>query len=138
MEKLITGIDLCDSYTQASVLGREETWVLPTVICRKKTIEEWCIGEEAYKYTLVGEGVIVDKLLSLASRGGTSTIASIKYEGIWLLGKYLEKLLDMIRAEYPGVPVAQLVISLKNMEMKPKISVLPNHIMKRKKKIKKH
>ena len=118
MEKLIIGIDLCDSYTQASVLGREGTWVLPTVICRKKTIEEWCIGEEAYKYTLVGEGVIVDKLLSLASKGGTSTIASIKYDGIWLLGKYLEKLLDMIRAEYPGVPVAQLVISLKNMEMK--------------------
>ncbi|MBQ7795729.1 MAG: hypothetical protein IJ374_04105 [Lachnospiraceae bacterium] len=118
MEKLIIGIDLCDTYTQAAVLGREETWVLPTVICRKKTIEEWCIGEEAYKYTLVGEGVIVDKLLSLALKNGTSTIVSTKYDGIWLLSKYLEKLLDMIRAEYPGVPVAQLVISLKNMEMK--------------------
>ena len=118
MEKLIIGIDLCDTYTQATVLGREEVWSLPTVICRKKTVEEWCIGEEAYKYTLVGDGVIVDKLLSLSLKDGTSTIASIKYDGVWLLGKYLEKLLDMIRREYPGVPVAQLVISLKNMEMK--------------------
>ena len=118
MEKLIIGIDLCDTYTQATVLGREEAWVLPTVICRKKSAEEWCIGEEAYKYTLVGDGVIVDKLLSLSLKDGTSTIASIKYDGVWLLGKYLEKLLDMIRGEYPGVPVAQLVISLKNMEMK--------------------
>ena len=57
MEKLIIGIDLCDTYTQAAVLGREETWILPTVICRKKTKEEWWIGEEAFKYTLVGEGV---------------------------------------------------------------------------------
>lgn len=35
MEKLIVGIDLCDTYTQAAVLGREEAWMLPTVICRK-------------------------------------------------------------------------------------------------------
>ncbi|MCI7795888.1 MAG: DUF5716 family protein [Lachnospiraceae bacterium] len=118
MEKLIIGIDLCDTYTQAAVLGREETWILPTVICRKKTKEDWWIGEEAFKYTLVGEGVIVDKLLSLALKDGTATISSVKYGGVWLLGKYLEKLFDMIRAEYPEVPAAELVISLKNMEMK--------------------
>ena len=118
MEKLIIGIDLCDTYTQAAVRGREETGILPTVICRKKTQEEWWIGEEAFKYTLVGEGVIVDKLLSLALKDGTATISSVKYGGVWLLGKYLEKLFDMIRAEYPEVPAAELVISLKNMEMK--------------------
>lgn len=118
MEKLIIGIDLCDTYTQVSVLGREETWYFPTVICRKKTSEEWYIGEEAYKYTLVGEGVIVDKLLSLALKNGTSTIASVKYDGSLLLKIYLEKIFDMILAEYPGVPAAQLVIALKNMEMK--------------------
>ncbi len=118
MEKLIIGIDLCDTYTQVSVLGREDVWSLPTVICRKKTIEEWCVGEEAYKYTLVGEGVIVDKLLSLALKDGTSTIAQVKYDGATLLQKYLEKVFDMVRAEYPGVPVSQVVIALKNMEMK--------------------
>ena len=58
MEKLIVGIDLCDTYTQAAVLGREEAWMLPTVICRKKSAEEWYVGEDAYKYTLVGEGVL--------------------------------------------------------------------------------
>jgi len=118
MEKLIIGIDLCDTYTQASVLGREEAWVLPTVICKKKTADEWCVGEEAYKNALMGAGVMVDKLLSLALKDGTSTIAGIKYNGAWLLRKYLERLLDMIRSEYPDVPVSQLVISLKNMEMK--------------------
>ena len=87
MEKLIIGIDLCDNYTQAAVLGREDAWMLPTVICRKKAAEEWYVGEDAYKYTLVGEGVIVDKLLSLG-------------------------------AEYGGQKIDELVISLKNMEMK--------------------
>lgn len=118
MDKLIIGIDLCDTYTQAAVQGRESVWSLPTVICRKKNLEEWFIGEEAYKYTLLGDGVIVDKLLSLALKDGTSTIGSIKYDGIGLLRTYLGKLLEMIKGEYPGVPVAQLVISLKNMDMK--------------------
>lgn len=118
MEKLIIGIDLCDTYTQVAVLGREEAWVLPTVICRKKTIEEWCVGEEAYKYTLVGEGVIVDKLLSLAVKDGTATIAGIKYLGIDLLKMFLKKVLEMVFAEYEGAQVGQLVVSLKNMEMK--------------------
>lgn len=118
MEKLIIGIDLCDTYTQVSVLGREDVWSLPTVICRKKTTEEWCVGEEAYKYTLVGDGIIVDKLLSLALKDGTSTIAQVKYDGATLLRKYLEKVLDMVRTEYPDVPVVQVVFALKNMEMK--------------------
>ncbi len=118
MDKLIIGIDLCDTYTQVSVLGREEVWSFPTVICRMKSSESWCIGEEAYKQTLMGDGVIVDKLLSLAVRGGTSTIQSIKYEGAMLLRTYLRKIFEMVRAEYPNVPVVQLVISLKQMEMK--------------------
>lgn len=116
MEKLIIGIDLCDTYTQAAVLGREEAWMLPTVICRKKAASEWYVGEDAYKYTLVGEGVIVDKLLSLAAKEGTSTIGGVKYGGMELLQRFLGSVLAMVRGEYGGQNVDELVISLKNME----------------------
>lgn len=118
MEKLIIGIDLCDTYTQAAVLGREETWLFPTVICREKQSEEWHIGEDAYKLALVGEGVIVDKLLSLAVREGTSTISQVKYTGGKLLAKYLSLVLEIVCAEYADAEIAQLVFALENMEMR--------------------
>ena len=51
------------------------------------------MGEEAYKYTLMGEGVIVDKLLSLAVKDGTATISSVKYQGAELLRMYMERIL---------------------------------------------
>ena len=92
--------------------------MLPTVICRKKSAEEWYVGEDAYKYTLVGEGVIVDKLLSLAAKEGTSTIGGVKYGGMELLQRFLGSILAMVRAEYTGQKIDELVISLKNLEMK--------------------
>lgn len=58
MEKLIVGIDLCDTYTQAAVLGREEAWMLPTVICRKKSAEEWYVGEDAY--VMISQDLLFD------------------------------------------------------------------------------
>ncbi len=118
MEELLIGIDLTDVYTQAAVEGREDTWQLPTVICRKKSEEEWSVGEDAYRYALTGDGVIVDKLLSLAVRDGTATISDTKYTGRILLGKYLEILLSMILAEYEDAEISELVIALEDMEMK--------------------
>ena len=89
MEKLIIGIDLCDNLQPGSCpWGVRMRGCSPTVICRKKAAEEW-YGEDAYKYTLVGEGVIVDKLLSLAAKEGTSTIGGVKYGGMELLQRFL-------------------------------------------------
>lgn len=118
MDKLMIGIDLCDAYTQAAVLGREAAWTLPTVICRKKTAEEWYIGEEAYRRTLMGEGVIVDKLLTLAGKDGTSTISSVKYTGMDLLGLFLKNLVELVKKEYPDGRVDGLVITLNSLDRK--------------------
>ncbi len=50
---------------------KEKSWTVPTVICRRKEKETWLIGEEAYAATLLGEGVIVDKLLKMVRKEGT-------------------------------------------------------------------
>ena len=91
MEGLVIGLDLNDDYSQISCNEKEKSWTVPTVICRRKEKETWLIGEEAYAATLLGEGVIVDKLLKMVRKEGTSTIGGICYTGTDLLKIFLKK-----------------------------------------------
>lgn len=49
MDGLVIGLDLNDEYTQISCYGKEISWTIPTVICRKKEEEIWLTGEEAMR-----------------------------------------------------------------------------------------
>ncbi len=91
MMKAAIGIDLCSDYTAIHIHGNEEAVVIPTVICRDRDTEHFFIGGEAYRKTLKGEGILVDKLLRLAARKGTATIGGTCYEGRDLLAIFLKK-----------------------------------------------
>lgn len=118
MDGLIIGLDLCDTYTQVCCYGDEQAWTIPTVICRKKNEEEWCVGEDAYGFTLIGEGTIVDKLLSLVKKDGTATIGGIKYEGLDLLKQFLKQVLKLPLEKHEEAPVSQLVVALRRVDAK--------------------
>ena len=109
MEGLVIGLDLNDDYSQISCNEKEKSWTVPTVICRRKEKETWLIGEEAYAATLFGEGVIVDKLLKMVRKEGTSTIGGICYTGTDLLKIFLKKLLDCPFKEFHTDQVEQLL-----------------------------
>lgn len=83
------GIDLCGDYTSIHIYGKEDALLIPTVICRDKDAELFSIGEEAYRRTLTGGGVLVDKLLRLAAKDGTATIGGVCYRARQLLGIFL-------------------------------------------------
>lgn len=46
-------------------------------------------------HTLVGEGIIVDKLIKMVMKDGTATLGGVKYEGTTLLKIYLKKILAL-------------------------------------------
>ena len=116
MDGLVIGLDLNDDYTQICCYDKEKSWTIPTVICRRKEEEVWLSGEEAYAATLLGEGVIVDKLLKMAAKDGTSTIGGICYGGGTLLKLFIEKMLGYPRKEFGTDEVAQLVITLQSVD----------------------
>lgn len=95
MEKLMIGLDICDTYAQMCCYGNEKVWNFPTIVCYNKPDGSWWLGEDgrdAYGYAL-GEGVIVDKLLKLLQKDGTATIAGVKYEAKFLMARFLELVL---------------------------------------------
>lgn len=118
MDGLILGIDLCDEYTQVSCVTDEKSWTIPTVICKHKTTDEWFIGEEAYAHTLIGDGIIVDKLVKLLLKDGTATLGEIRYTGLELLELYLKKVLELPEQEYGTMQVKQLVFTVRKLTPK--------------------
>lgn len=122
MDELVLGLDLCDSYTQLSCWGQENSWTIPTVICRKKDEDTWLVGEAAYASALVGEGIMVDKLLKMVLKDGTATINGVKYKGMELLQKFLKQVFllplgaEGNEAAYDSSRITQLVITIPRVE----------------------
>lgn len=87
------GISINDDFTDICIDGEEYQYTFPTMVCKEKKKDSWLIGEAAYKSTLNGTAVIVDKLMSLLRKDGTATIENIRYSAQELLGFFLKELL---------------------------------------------
>ena len=118
MDGLVMGIDLCDEYTQIHCFSQEKTWLFPTVICKKKQTDEWYVGEDAYAYALLGEGILADRLIKMVMKDGTATMDQVKYQGIELLQTYLKKVIEIPMKEFDTEQIAQIVITLPKIERK--------------------
>ena len=124
MDGLVIGMDLCDTYTHISCMEPEQTWVIPTVVCKNKNADEWYVEEEAYAHTLVGDGIMEDKLLTQVMKDGTATIGGIKYEGIYLLKMFLEKALELPKKAAGSREIASIVITVSCLDVKLMDSLL--------------
>ena len=110
------GIDLSDTNTNLVFSGIDGVLSFPTTICREKGKDEWFVGEDAYKKLLKGDGVIIDKLLSLTIRKGTATIDNVKYKGKEILKKFFQTIIDRVVSKYSiGYP-EEIVISIPKLD----------------------
>lgn len=87
------GISINDELTRIAVDSETIQRSVPTVIARDKKEDRWTIGEEAYRETLDGNGIIVDKLATLLHREGTATIGQVKYKAEDILAHFFHELL---------------------------------------------
>lgn len=118
MDGLVIGIDLCNEYTQISCAENEKTWTIPTVICKCKHADEWYVGEEAYAHALVGDGVIVDKLVKLVQKEGTATLCNVRYRGADLMKQFIRQILVFPEQELGNLNIRQLVFTVRKIDFK--------------------
>jgi len=123
---LILGIDLCDDYSQvySYTPGQAEVHTesedtferIPTVVCKKKGVDEWLIGEEAYRVALFGGGTMVDRLIKLVRKDGSATIEGVRYSAEQLLEHFLQKLLELVGKKDDSTEVSGLVLAVHELE----------------------
>lgn len=112
----ILGIDISDLSTDIVYYPDDKSLKFPTVICKNKSTDEWFVGEDAYANALNGNGIITDKLLSLALKNGTSTIGGIKYSGFELLTFFFKTIIGICMSKYDyGFP-DKIVISVEKVD----------------------
>lgn len=129
MQGLLLGIDLCDDCSQISFFNTknleaesvgmsedDSQCLIPTVLCKRKGNESWYIGEDAYRYALMGEGIMVDKLISLAAKGGTSTMEGTKYEAEQMLELFIGRLLMIPLTKYKTAEIEELVFTIQTLD----------------------
>lgn len=122
-ERIVVGYDLCDDYSQisycvvdsdnvetlSSVVGAE-VFSIPTVLCKREGVNQWFYGKEAVRYAQEHEGVLLEKLLSLAVDGEPLQIEGKSYQPAALLTLFMKRSLRML-SQISSDKIAALMIT---------------------------
>lgn len=124
--KMAVGFDLRNDVTQISfcmlnqsipdtysMTAGEETYDLPTVMCRKMYEnqdgtgkEQWFIGKEALELSKKHEGILVEDLILLGKSEQNVLVGETQYPIVDILEKYLKKCLFLVA---PGERLEDIV-----------------------------
>ena len=84
--------------TVSSVAGTEQ-YNIPTVLCKRKGVNQWFYGKEALKYAADGEGIPVENLLLLAERGEDVVVEEESYDPVALLTLFVKRSLGLLNMQ---------------------------------------
>lgn len=107
-EKIMVGYDLGNHYSQISyctydgkepetlsVVAGEESYNIPTVLCKRKGVNQWFFGKEAYKHA-EEEGSLVTDLVELARAGEKVVVEGEEFEPAALLTLFIRRSLNRL------------------------------------------
>ncbi len=127
--RLLAGIDLTDRTSQISFLytDREEPvtvssvagaeqFNVPTVIAKRREVNQWFHGKEALKYVNDEETVVFKDLLSLAYRDEKVIIEDQSFDPVDLLALFLRRLLSMMHTLTDNEKPYALMITVERLD----------------------
>ena len=97
--------------TFSTVTGAQN-FDIPTVLCKKREVNQWFFGEEAEKVSAHDAGIKVDALLSLARCGDVIEIENEEYEPIALLALFMKRTLHMLNTVMSIEDIEKLMITV--------------------------
>ena len=130
--ELIIGIDLANDYSQLSYAldlseepesisfkDQEYEYFIPTVVGLQTNKKQWVYGQEAIKMAKENKAQIVTHLLDKVNEDHKIDIYGSLYDPIYIMERFIYKLLMKLKNKWPDKTVRQMVITVN--ETRPKI-----------------
>jgi len=131
MPKFVVGFDLNDQISQISYAqvnnsdlrsfaasGNEEKLGIPSVLCKRKEVNQWYFGVDAKTVSKRGEGTLVGKLISFARSGAKLEIEGEAYDPVDLLILFVKRSLGHIDNMVTPENVDCLIITVEVLDKK--------------------
>lgn len=129
-KKIAIGYDLSDSLSQISysqmaddakpstlaVITGSEKYSIPTVLCKKRDVNQWFFGEEAVRYAKEENLDLIENLLQKAETGVSVQVEEETYQAVKLLGLFLKRSFQMISFIAPWKLVESVVITVEKLD----------------------
>lgn len=131
MAEYVIGYDLNENVSQISFSeihdGRlkavggdtgDDKLGIPTVLCKRNSVNQWYFGREAINCAKRGDGTLVGKLVSFAIAGARLEIEGEAYDPIDLLILFFKRSLNIISSYVNLELVVKLVITVDHLDSK--------------------
>ncbi len=121
--KLMVGYDIGAQFSQisyclgdgevetlSSVAG-EESYNVPTVLCKRQGVNQWFYGKEAIRCAEEGAGILVENVLQLALDGEPVQIDGTTFDPVALLALFVKRSLGMVSSVSSPDKLAGMMIT---------------------------
>lgn len=129
--RIIVGYDLGDKNSQisfcrmdqgepesASVVAGGEQYDFPTVLCKRKEVNQWVYGKEAQRLAEADRGILVENLLTLARRGEEVNVGGEFFDPVALLALFLKRSLSLLGITAAAEQVGVLMITVETLDVR--------------------
>lgn len=127
--RYVVGYDLNDNLTQISYFelnndrpetlisdGENERLGIPTLLCKRKKVNQWSFGTEAERLIRNEGETEVGKILSLAVSGRALTIEGESFDGLDLLILFIRKSLNLLSVYVTVEQIESLIFTVPRLD----------------------
>ncbi len=127
--RFVLGYDLGEEVSQISFLASDsdlpetlstlagaEAYNIPTVLCKRKDVNQWFYGKEALAKIESGEGIRVDHLVEKAREGKRIDVDGTGYDPVSLLTLFVKRTLSLLSMEMSMDMVDAIVVTTTAMD----------------------
>ena len=99
-----------------SVLAGSELYNIPTVLCKRRSVNQWFYGKEAVKHIQEGDGIPVENLIGAAKDGKPVTVGDTEYDPIALLTLFVKRSLSLLSLEMSLDDVDSIMFTVRSLD----------------------